>query len=199
MRSTISNHVTMDKLESRAHISQKNKNFKLAPQEFENMLSQMQRGDDSLFEKIYLSQFEDTVKYIMGRFKVNNSQAYDVCMEALLKFRRKLLRGSVNYGNMQFLFNQIASQKFLDSLNKKDTTPLNIEDSNTLTNDHLDALEKAWKRLCKSCSELLENHYYKNKELIVIAENLDKSDVAIRKQKQRCIEKLRVYFLKYYQ
>ena len=62
----------------------------------------------------------------------------------------------------------------------------------------LDYLDVAWKSLGEQCSTLLENFYYKKIALKELAKIVGKSDAALRKQKQRCLEALRTYFLKHY-
>lgn len=181
--------------------SKAKQNFELRPEEFDQLLEAMKKGDDTLFEKVFLAQFEDCIKYLMARFKVNHSTAYDVSMEALLKFRKRLLEGKISYGNMRFLFTRMASQKLSDSF-KKQTVLLDGAkedvDKLDLDEDQLDALDRAWQLLCDECSKLLENYYYQQIDLKIIAERLKKTDSAIRKQKQRCLEKLRHSFLACY-
>ncbi len=163
----------------------------------------MKTGDDTLFEKIFLAQFEETISYLMYRYKTDQSMAYDATMDALLKFRKRLLAGKINYYNMRFLFTQMASQFVTDGF-KKRTKSLEMSDHQRMDevaevdDDILDYLDKAWKLLGDQCSKLLENYYYKKVALNELATILGKSDAALRKQKQRCLETLRTYFLKHY-
>jgi RNA polymerase sigma factor (sigma-70 family) len=168
------------------------------------MLKNMKAGDDALFEQIFLAQFEETISYLMRRYKVNRSSAYDATMDALLKFRRRLLEGKIGYQNMRFLFTQMAGQ-FLMATLKKDTksTVISIQEEIDVVEEKvddriLDILDVAWKLLGDQCSKLLENYYYKKIALKELAKKLGKSDAALRKQKQRCLETLRSYFLKQY-
>jgi RNA polymerase sigma factor (sigma-70 family) len=179
-------------------------NFGLSEATFNEMLKNMKAGDDALFEQIFLAQFEETISYLMRRYKVNRSSAYDATMDALLKFRRRLLEGKIGYQNMRFLFTQMAGQ-FLMATLKKDTksTVISIQEEIDVVEEKvddriLDILDVAWKLLGDQCSKLLENYYYKKIALKELAKKLGKSDAALRKQKQRCLETLRSYFLKQY-
>ncbi|MBC8757464.1 sigma-70 family RNA polymerase sigma factor [Kordia sp. YSTF-M3] len=178
-------------------------NFGLKEDEFEEMLQKMSKGDDRLFEKIFLAQFEETISYLMYRYKTDQSMAYDATMDALLKFRKRLLAGKINYYNMRFLFTQMASQFLTTAFNKR-TKSLEMSENDGITTEEevddliLDYLDIAWKSLGDQCSKLLENFYYKKITLKELANVLGKSDAALRKQKQRCLETLRSYFLKHY-
>lgn len=180
-----------------------NQNFGLKEEEFEEMLQKMNKGDDGLFEKIFLAQFEETISYLMYRYKTDRSMAYDATMDALLKFRKRLLAGKISYYNMRFLFTQMASQFLTSAFNKRTKlleVPQNerIDEKEEIDDIILDYLDTAWKSLGDQCSKLLENFYYKKIALKELANAFGKSDAALRKQKQRCLETLRAYFLKHY-
>ncbi|MGH1383428.1 hypothetical protein [Kordia sp.] len=178
-------------------------NFGLSEADFEEMLKKMKSGDDDLFEKIFLAQFEETISYLMHRYNTNRSIAYDATMDALLKFRRRLLEEKITYFNMRFLFTKMASQFLIATLKKNNksveiTDNEDVEEEEEIDDTILYYLDIAWKQLGDQCSKLLENYYYKKIALKELAKKLGKSDVALRKQKQRCLEALRSYFLKHY-
>jgi RNA polymerase sigma factor (sigma-70 family) len=179
-------------------------NFGLKEEEFEEMLQKMKKGDDRLFENIFLAQFEETISHLMYRYKTDRSMAYDATMDALLKFRKRLLEGKISYYNMRFLFTQMASQFLTAAFNKR-TKSLEVSENDGVAieeevddDEILNYLDTAWKLLGGQCSKLLENFYYKKMALNELANVMGKSDAALRKQKQRCLETLRSYFLKYY-
>ncbi|MEM1319644.1 MAG: hypothetical protein AAGG75_05270 [Bacteroidota bacterium] len=176
-------------------------NFGLSLLEFEEMLEKLQAGDETLFKQVFLSQFEDSVQYLIRRYNIHRSLAYDVTMDALLKFRRRLLAGKIGYGNMRFLFTRMASQFLADS-SKHQTFMLSESEENQEqrppeNEETLNALDWSWNQLGKECRALLENFYYHKIALKIMALRLEKSETAVRKQKQRCLEKLRHYFLKH--
>lgn len=179
-------------------------NFGLSQTAFDEMLQKMKTGDDDLFEQIFLAQFEETIAYLMRRYNASRTMAYDATMDALLKFRKRLLEGKIVYNNMRFLFTQMAGQ-FLVTALQKDGKSVALSNEEAIPEIEekvdeaiLDYLDAAWKLLGDQCSKLLENYYYKKIALKELAEKLGKSDAALRKQKQRCLEALRSYFLKQY-
>lgn len=179
-------------------------NFGLTENAFNEMLQSMKAGNDALFEQIFLAQFQETIAYLMRRYKVDQSMAYDATMDALLKFRKRLLDGKIAYKNMRFLFTQMAGQFLTTALTKDNksvmlTTPEDKSEEAVVFDDTiLDILDEAWQLLGDQCKSLLENFYYKKIALKELAVHLNKSDAALRKQKQRCLEALRYYFLKKY-
>ena len=162
----------------------------------------MQDGEEDLFERVFLAQFEDSVRYLMNTYHISRSTAYDATMDALLKFRRRLLANKVTYGNMRFLFTRMASQFLTDSFKHRavlmDSFEGSLKEEDKLNDEVLDALDHAWGQLCDQCSKLLNRFYYQKIALNILALQSEQTESALRKQKQRCLEKLRMYFLKYY-
>lgn len=177
-------------------------NFGLTEEDFQEMISEMKNGNEILFEKVFLSQFENCITFLMNQSQVSHSQAYDATMDALLKFRKRLLQGKITYGNMRFLFNRMATQLLLDSFKRKtvllDNTADIVNETETDEEQVIEILEKAWNQLCNNCRHILELFYYQKIALKTLAQQIEKTEVAVRKQKQRCLDKLRLHFIKYY-
>ena len=179
----------------------KNRNFGLTPDSFATMLKSMQAGDNSLFEEIFLRQFEETIHFIIRRYQADWQDAYDASMDGLLKFQRRLNAGKITYGNLRFLFTQIASQKYLDRFKKANMNdPLKddfdqIEESEKLSPDTMEELNVAWNHLGSECQQILKAFYYDGIALTDYADLHGKTPAAVRKQKQRCLEKLREIYL----
>jgi RNA polymerase sigma factor (sigma-70 family) len=176
-----------------------NKNFGLSEVAFNEMVAKMKNGDESIFEIIFLAHFDYCLNYIQGKYKASYTNAYDASMDALLAFCKGLKNGSITYGNLKFLFTQMAGQYYFKCIRKnKMQEPIEDydtpEDELTFEEANLDVLDKSWEMLGDECKKLLENFYYNNSSLTEIAKKHDKSPTAMRKQKQRCIEKLRGYF-----
>jgi len=55
----------------------------------------------------------------------------------------------------------------------------------------LDLLSVAWKKMGADCQTILKHFYYNGLKLYQIAELLSRKPEAIRKQKTRCVQKLR--------
>ncbi|MEM1321682.1 MAG: sigma-70 family RNA polymerase sigma factor [Bacteroidota bacterium] len=179
------------------------KNFGLSPADFEQLVERLNEGDDQLFEQIFLKHFDDAHRYIMRQYKANHEDAYDACMNTLLEFYKRLKAGKIKYGNLRFLFTRMAGQIYLKWIKKEqllsplldidlDEAPAQFEEA------MFQALDKAWLEMGASCKTVLKDYYYEGVPLKEIAERIERSAVAVRKQKQRCIEKLRQLFAKYY-
>ncbi|MEO1259927.1 MAG: hypothetical protein AAFZ15_14130 [Bacteroidota bacterium] len=182
--------------------SRAKQNFGLQQEEFETMLEKMKQGDESLFETVFLAHFEHCMHFLINHRNIHPSAAYDATMDAMLKFRKLLLTGKISYGNMRYLFTRMASQLATD--NKQPvTTPItelnnSVAEELDLDDDILNIIDKAWEQLCQDCSNLLKNFYYHKIALTTIAAQQKISEASIRKRKQRCLEKLRVSFMKFY-
>ncbi len=177
------------------------KNFGLEESEFNTMLAHMQAGDDRLFEKVFLSHFKDCMNYLKNSYKSSQSEAYDASMDALLAFRKRMLEGKVKYGNMRFLFTKMASQYLMASKKKSTSEYLEIKDlrldDQELDNDVMKAFDKAWEKLPHENKNVLEQFYYKKTPLKMIAATKNITEAAMRKQKQRSMEKLKKYLLEH--
>lgn len=179
-----------------------NKNFGLSALEFENLMQELRNGNDQLFEHVFLAHFKKSVSYLMRRHNVSHADAYDATMQGLLKFRKRLCAGKISYGNMEFLFTKMAQQCLSDNKGKSVlsidlTEALHISNTKPLVNmDTVQVMEKAWQHLEDGCAQVLKAFYYDGVALIDIAEQQNRKPDALRKQKQRCLEALRLLFVK---
>ncbi len=178
-----------------------NQNFGLTKIEFDAVVDKLKQGDESLFECIFLSHFEDCISFLIKHYKIGHEIAYDIAMDTLIAFRQKLMTDKISYGNLKYLYTKIAGQIYLKSLAKDNkiksgiTEAIEIEDE---IEDKLTALKDAWTTMNADDRKLLENFYYLDIPLNKIAEIEKKSDTALRKQKQRAMEKLRQLFFTVY-
>lgn len=175
------------------------KNFGLSEDSFLEMIKKLKNGDEEIFEKIFLSHFESCLSYIKFNYKASHEDAYDASMETMLTFCENLKDGKVVYGNLRFLFTQMAGQIYLKWLKKENRKEgmgnYDIEEEEiTFDKESLDLLGNAWLKLGEGCQGLLKDFYHNKNTLKEIADKIGKTSVSLRKQKQRCIEKLRVYF-----
>lgn len=183
----------------------KQHNFGLSEAQFLTLLTELQQGQETLFEQVFLAHFEDCLRYIQHKYQTNRATAYDVTMDTLLRFRQRLIQGKIKYGNMRFLFTQMAGQHYLKSLQGQQATNTIHHLELAAPLEHIDediteALEKAWASLCQKCQHLLKGFYYDHitlKKLSMLLQH--SSEAATRKQKQRCVDKLRhTFFLHYH-
>lgn len=172
-------------------------NFGLTSDQFDAMVTDLKNGNELLFEKIFLSHFQFCLKYLTANFHVDYELAYDTTMDALIDFRQKLILGKLSYGNLKYLFTKMATQLLIKKQNKESQLislisepDENLED----TEQRLVALDKAWGELSEEEKIILEHYYYLDLPLNQLADKFNKTDIAIRKQKQRAIEKLKHSF-----
>ena len=170
-------------------------NFGLNQQQFEELLSNLKKGDMELFKQIFISHFNSCKQYIQSKYKASDEDAHDVTMDTILEFRRRLLADKVQYGNLRFLFTQMASQRYLRLLknNRKEILDQDFEEvieEQPYSEQELAILESAWSMLSESCKKLLRWNVYDGIKLNEIAKMLDKQASAVRKQKERCMNKL---------
>lgn len=179
----------------------KNQNFGLPETMFNQMVRNLKEGDDELFERIFLKHFEDCVKFIVKQYKAEWTDAYDASMECLLEFHWRLKQGKIIYGNLRFLFTRMASQIYLKWIKKEGMTDQIsgdfdlIEEPKQMDSELFQSLNYAWQGMCDQCQKLLSAFYYENVSLKEFAQTQNKLPATIRKQKQRCLEKLKGLFL----
>ena len=178
------------------------KNFGLTELEFNTLVANLKNGDELLFERVFLMQFKQAMNYVIFKHKARKEEAYDATMDALIKFRVLLIEEKVNYGNLTFLFSKMASQNFLKGIRRaskielRETLPEITSNTDSYSEEEKLVLNKAWSQLGKECQVILKSFFYKNMKSQEIGELLNKSAVAVRKQKERCIHTLRVNFQK---
>jgi len=176
------------------------KNFGLSEEDFTKLVSEMKNGNESLFETIFLSQFETSIRYVMSKYRTSREDSYDVCMDSLIYFRKLLISGKIQYGNLKLLFNKISAQNYLKYKKKNSkysfsgTVPEREVETAPLDEADIRLLNKAWNSLGDECKYILKNFYYNDLKLYEIAETLSKTPSAIRKKKERCINTLRLNF-----
>ena len=175
------------------------KNFGLTSDKFADLCVDLRNGKQQLFENIFLAHFSECMNYLLRKYGVQHDDAYDATMDTLLDFRARLITGKIKYGNMRFLFTQMASQNLLRRL--KSPNPISLEkfdfaeeDLEFLSEEDFMLLNLAWDRLSKSCQELLQLYFYQGLKLKEVAAELDKNAAAVRKQKERCKDKLITFF-----
>ena len=172
------------------------KNFGLSEVRFTELMHELQAGNEELFEKIFLAQFEEAMNMLRKKYRAEQQDAYDITMDTLIRFRQKLLQQKIHYGNLRFLFFQMCGQSYLKWLRKqaqRKQVLLDRESSDAEPEEELPVhlLERALESLGEGCRALLINFYYDHINLRILANKWDRSETAIRKQKQRCMVKLR--------
>ena len=157
------------------------KNFGLTPDEFNEHLEKLMKGDEMLFEIIFKSHFEKCRSFLNRKMGVGNDVAYDITLETLIKFRKNLLAGKIKYGNLAALFTIDARNNYLrwyeketryehTSVESKENEIVDEAEIPVIDNELLDNLKKALLNIGRDCYELLNWHYYLKMTLRTIAE-----------------------------
>lgn len=181
------------------------KNFGLSKEEFDRMLSDLKSGSDELYQRVFLAHFKDCVTYLKQNCGAGHEDAYDASMDSLLLFCERLKKGQIKYGNLRFLFTQMARQEYLRGRKKQNQTASLPEEiipemraDNQIPKEAQQAFDQAWQKLGQECKKLLQAFYYNSVKLKELAFESSISESAMRKQKQRCIIKLQSVFHRYY-
>lgn len=181
-------------------VEKSKKNFGLFPEQFEMLSKDLRKGENRLFEMIYLAHFKKCQNFISKQFGIREPEAYDLTMDTLLIFRRGIMSGKIKYGNLEFLFTRMAyllhlkRKKKLDKINKEEYAYLkNIEGKLSIEDKEakLNQLEKAINNLNNQKQKFLQDHYQNKLKLTQMAKQSGESDSTIRKRKQRILEELR--------
>ena len=183
-------------------------NFGLKQTAFSDMLNALQRGDETLFEHVFVKHFSDCISYLMRECSANAEDAYDITVETIISFRKRLIEGKIEYGNLRFYFTKMAKDSFLKLLEKNKRLPVKEfvlneadreeEPTQDFDEDQLQSLDKAWTKLNEDCQKLLRSHIYDGLQLKQVAVLLNENEANIRKRKERCMDKLKSSFFDVY-
>ena len=175
------------------------KNFGLSETVFLQMLENLHRGDETIYQTVFLQHFDDCVAFIKQQYGAAPEDAYDASMEAMVQFCKRLRSGKIRYGNLRFLFTQMAGQIYIRWI-KKEALKRNLDQDNlpcetpALDGGTLEILQKAWDQLTDKSRELLTAFYYQQMTLKEYAALKGKTPAAVRKQKERSVAALRQHF-----
>ncbi len=174
------------------------KNFGLSKEEFGDLLYELKNGNESLFEEIFLNNFQNTCLFIKNKCNIEYDKAYDITMNTLLEYRIRLLDDKITYGNLRYLFRQMAYHNFVKTVREKKkaekVVPLKIEvDEDLVSRERKmdELLDAAYKALESGCKNLLDKFYFLSVSYEEIAKEENVSNQTIRKRKERCLNKLK--------
>ena len=179
-------------------------NFGLRCNEFNELVVFLQKGDETLFEKIFVKHFSDCRSYLMRECNASSDDAYDMTVDTIIAFRKRLVEGKIEYGNLRFYFTKMAKDSYLKLLQKAKRMPTDEYDLSNFDpeedaaegfdEDQLQSLDRAWTKLGEECKKLLKSHVYDGLQLKQVAQILSENEANIRKRKERCMEKLKSAF-----
>jgi len=172
------------------------KNFGLTESEFDDLFNKLRNGDELLFETTFLTHFEPAMKYLMNSTGAIHDDAYDVTMNVLIEFRKRILDGKVKYGNLKFMFTQMCVQRYKREKSKKldvdDYTYFNQYEDYVIDEEVYTLLDKSMSKIGEQCRKIIEDVYYSKISYKVLAEKYMITAANLRKQKERCMTKLKM-------
>ncbi len=179
------------------------KNLGLSRAEFKKLCKLLKEGEETLIEKVYLSHFKQCMNYLIFKEDAASDEAHNCSMDALYEIRKDLLKDKIFYGNLAYYFTYRAKSKLYKWRNKQKQPTLPLDgidfegDEKTeteLIQNELSALiSEAINKLCRDCKLIIKSFYYEEKSLKELAQKMEKSHAAIRKQTSRCRDKLRKF------
>jgi len=172
------------------------KNFGLLESEFFELKSEMIQGNDILFEETFLNHFEDAMNYLINKFKANRDNAYDTTMNVLIEFRERILTDKVKYGNLKFMFTQMCSQRYQRMMGKtldEDDYSRTIMNNDPVYDEEMyQLLDVALDKMGENCQDIIKDVYYQKIPYKDLESKYSITAAALRKQKERCITKLKM-------
>jgi len=183
----------------------KNKNLGLSEDEFNKMVEGLRNGSNEYFEYLFRELFIKTYEKIKSTMNIPEGDAKDATVEALYDLRKKIINGTVKYGNINYLFNMMARRKFMSKYKKAkkgeifwegpyiEEEVIDEEEPKEWEEEDFLKLEMAIDKLDEKCKDLLNNIFYKHIDTVLIARWLGINLPTLRKRKQRCLDKVRQY------
>ena len=178
-----------------------NNNFGLTKSEFDAYVNKLYDGDESLFTKIFKSHFNESIVHLSYKFKISRSEAHDICMDTLIEFRHKLIDGKIQYGNLKYLYNKMATNNHLIRMRNTKKVDVAID---MFTNQFeidkvsrerfLEVLDESLEQLSDKNKDLINKAFFFKVNLQEYAEKNGMNYATLRKQKQRAIDKLKTTF-----
>jgi len=171
------------------------KNFGLTALEFDDLCIKLQEGNELLFETAFMTHFELAMKYLMRKNGATHNDAYDVVMDVLIEFRKRILDNKVKYGNLKFMFTQMCVQRYKREKSKK----LDVEEyahiiqhESFIDEEVFTLLDKAMDKLGEQCQKIIRDVYHTKISYKKMEKKYKKTAANLRKQKERCLTKLKM-------
>lgn len=186
---------------SESNHDKKSNNFGLSEAEFQSLMESLKSGNEELFEKIFVAQTQNSIKLIQSTLGQSYEDSYDATMETLIQFRKCLIQGKLKYGNLKYIFNRMAKffvLKKLNGIKEFSSDEIEIFEKSNVENkyepDQVEKINTAWKKLTDQEKKILYLRFNLDARLIDIAQNLGISESAVRKRKQRILDKIKSHF-----
>ena len=95
------------------------KNWGLTEAEFQQLILDLDKGNESQFHSIFIKNFEKYRNYILSDINISYDDASDAVTEAFVKMHRFLTERRVEYGNLKADTLRIARKEYLMLLRKR--------------------------------------------------------------------------------
>lgn len=178
------------------------KNWGLTEAGFQQLIADLDRGDEKQFHRIFKDNFAKYRNYLRRDMQIPYDDASDAVTEAFVKMHRFMVEKRVIYGNLESYTLRIARNEYLMLLRKKKQLPetdadferLDIADE-VYDDSTMEQFESAFGRLGTDCRELLKLHYFEKSTHREIGQALKISEDASKTRTKVCRQKLREIFL----
>ena len=185
------NNISMSKLLS--------KNFNLTEDQFNDFLNRTFNGDHVLLKILFEEHFGICTTYLIRHLRIDEEDAMDASMDALLDFWDKILHQKIKYGNLAFLFTKMAFQSYIKSKAREKRLDLRLVKS-LATEPNTEYCEqcllKAFDTLSQTEQTLLFSYYVENITMVEFATKENMKEETIRKRKQRALKDFKAIFYK---
>ena len=174
---------------------QYNRNFGLSEIHYNEMAIKLKQGNEKLFEQAFLNHFERSMSYVIKKFNAEKEIAYDITMNTLLELRKRIIQGKVQYGNLNFLFTQMCAQRYKREMGRKidnDTYTQVNSNNQEFEEETYEILDQVLSKMGEDCKSIIQDVYYNKTAYKEMETKYAKSASALRKQKERCITKLKM-------
>ncbi len=178
------------------------KNFGLFEDQFIVLLCRACLGDTTLLKIIFECHYDISISYLIKYLKLNEDDAMDAFMTALLLFWEKILQSKIKYGNLAFLLTKMAFQVHIKSkMHDKKLDLTILKNMSVDINDEYceECIKKAFLKLNEADKKLLLSYYVEEIPLVDYAKKEKVNEVTIRKRKQRAADQLKQKFFKIFE
>lgn len=180
---------------------------------FQEMVEQLKTGNTRLYDRYFGYIGKEVIFHLNNKYKASRIDAQEATVKAMYIIYNKLKEDKVKFETIYNYFSRIAYHEFLKIRNKhnNDNTFLieteitpdadfyeedgDKEEDTIFTELNFDLLKKSIRKLDVGCKEILKFVYNKGMRQNEVADKLNMSYSALRKKKQRCIEKLKELLL----
>ncbi len=192
----------------------------MTDQQFDHLAEELKKGNSQALDVVFRAHFAYCVDWLVKKYRLDRPDAEDLFMDAMLIFRREMLRGKISNTNLRGYLIRVAGNEFLQRQRKKQNAPLVSVDSieyqlgmeaglydddfnpllkaelleatETTEQQRVKAFQQAWATLGEQCRKLLRRFYLEKAKLKDLQEEMGYSTYdTIKSIRRRCFNQLR--------